>query len=471
MSGDGSTLVFSAPNGPDGSGMYTIKWNGRDVKRQGSPASVQHVTRDGQTLVTISGGTVRTMPVKGGKSTSHPIRGEKDIDPSALSAQKFRELSRGLGTTFYHPTMKGLDWEGLTKDYLELAERAHTQGEFNWIAGYFMGELNGSHLGAWGGVGGWSATDYRSSGSLAIDSERIALGGGAFGYEVTRVLPLATTQVGAMGLEEGDVITHVDFEPFGEGDTLDMHLAGKTGDEVVLTVNRTVDGEVMELNLLRTPVSSGAETRLRYDDWQQSRRELVEEMSGGRIGYLHIRAMGGPDLIEFERDLFAAAEGKDGLLIDVRSNGGGWTTDRVLASIMYTPHAYTIARGGHPIDGQGYPRDRLFIQKYNLPTNMLCNEKSFSNAEIISHAFKTLGRGTLVGEETYGGVISTGSFRLVAGTTVRRPFRGWFLPDGTDMENNGAMPDIRVEQTPEDESAGIDRQLQAAVEDLMKRLD
>ena len=470
ISGDGSTLVFRASNGPDGSGMYTSTWNGRDVERRGSPASVQHVSRDGQTLVMLRGGTVRTMPVKGGKETIHPVRSEKKIDHAQLSAQKFRELSRGLGTTFYHPTMKGLDWEGLTEDYLQLASRAHTQGEFNWVAGYFMGELNGSHLGAWGGVGGYSAPDYRSSGSLASDSDRVPLEGGAFGYDVTRVLPLATTQVGEMALQEGDIITAIDFEPFGARDTLDMHLAGKTGDEVVLTVMRDVEGETKELHLLRTPVSSGAEGRLRYDDWQQSRRELVDELSGGRIGYLHIRAMGAQDLIEFERDLFAAAEGKDGLLIDVRSNGGGWTTDRVLGSIMYTPHAYTIARGGHPIDGQGYPRDRLFIQKYNLPINMLCNEKSFSNAEIISHAFKTLERGTLVGEETYGGVISTGSFRLVDGTTVRRPFRGWFLPDGTDMENNGAMPDIRIEQTPQDESAGIDRQLEAAVEDLMNRL-
>ena len=99
-----------------------------------------------------------------------------------------------------------------------------------------------------------------------------------------------------------------------------------------------------------------------------------------------------------------AANGKDGLLIDVRSNGGGFTTDLLLASIMVKPHAYTIPRGGE----KGYPRDRLYIQRYTQPINMLCNERSFSNAEIISHAFKTLGRGTLIGNQTYGGVISTG---------------------------------------------------------------
>jgi tricorn protease len=101
---------------------------------------------------------------------------------------------------------------------------------------------------------------------------------------------------------------------------------------------------------------------------------------------------------------------------------------------------------------------------------MLCNEKSFSNAEITAHAFKAIKRGTLVGQQTYGGVISTGGITLLDGTTCRMPFRGWYLLDGTDMENNGAMPDLVVPQLPQDEAAGVDAQLDAAVDDLMKRL-
>ena len=101
---------------------------------------------------------------------------------------------------------------------------------------------------------------------------------------------------------------------------------------------------------------------------------------------------------------------------------------------------------------------------------MLCNEKSFSNAEIVSHAFKNLKRGTLVGEQTYGGVISTGSTSLADGTNIRTPFRGWYTLDGNDMENNGAMPNVRVPANPVDESNNFDAQLRAAVDDLIKRL-
>jgi len=217
-------------------------------------------------------------------------------------------------------------------------------------------------------------------------------------------------------------------------------------------------------------VGSAAERRLKYNDWRQKNADQVAEMSNGRIGYIHIQGMDQPSLDVFERDLYAAAEGKEGLLIDVRNNGGGWTTDRLLASIMVQPHAYTVPRGAGEVRKNAYPQDRLFIQRYTLPINLLCNEKSFSNAEIISHAFKALRRGTLVGQETNGSVISTGGFRLIDGTFVRLPFRGWYLMDGTDMENHGAVPDLIVEQTPQAESEGADEQLKAAVEDLLERL-
>ena len=146
------------------------------------------------------------------------------------------------------------------------------------------------------------------------------------------------------------------------------------------------------------------------------------------------------------------------------------TADRVFASLDARPHAYTVPRGADSSRTDGYPQDRLFIQRYVLPVNMLCNENSYSNAEIISHGFKALERGTLVGTQTTGSVISTGRATLIDGTTIRTPFRGWYLLDGTDMENNGAMPDLVVLQTPEDESAEHDAQLQKAVEDLLERL-
>jgi tricorn protease len=274
-----------------------------------------------------------------------------------------------------------------------------------------------------------------------------------------------------MRLEVGDVITAVEGEPIGATDTLEAMLQGRVGKETLFTVRRAVTGgEAKELQLLLTPISFEAEAMLFYNHWRNATARKVDQMSGGKIGYIHIRGMDQNSLDVFERDLYAAADGKQGLIIDVRNNGGGWTADRLLASIMYPRHAYTRPRGVPESVTDAYPQDRLFIQRYNLPINMLCNENSFSNAEIIAHAFKTLKRGTLVGQRTAGGVISTGGTSLIDGTSVRLPFRGWYLPDGKNMELNGAMPDLLVPQTPESEEADEDAQLNAAVEDLIKRL-
>ncbi len=469
----GDRVIFRAQGGAGGtSGVYSTKLDGSDEKRLATSGSVQHVSRDGSKVVMLSSGRAVMVGPSGGSETRVGISHTVAIDHEALSLQKFREMARTLGRTFYHPTMKGLDWEGLTEQYAELAARAWTSDEFAEIGMRLMGELSASHLGVTP-PSDYSNPDFRSSGRLGIDATPLEDGS----WRVDKVLPRLRTNSGEMRLRVGDVITGIELEPLKPGESLDQRLRARTGEETIVTVRRVIGGGdgvaavERSLDLLVTPVSSGEERNMRYDDWQLSNAAKVAEWSDGRIGYLHIRSMGAPDLVEYERDLFAAAYRKEGLIIDVRSNGGGWTTDRVLASLMYPFHAYTLARGADPERDKGYPRDRLFIQRFNGPVNMLCNEKSFSNAEIISHAFKTLKRGTLVGVPTHGSVISTGAFTLVDGTRVRQPFRGWFLPDGTDMENNGAVPDIIVEQTPRDEADGFDRQLRAAVDDLLTRLD
>lgn len=468
----GERVVFRAQGGAGGtSGLYSTKLDGSDEKRLATGGSVQHVSRDGARLVLASSGRASTIAAGGGSETSVPVSYTIDIDHEALNLQRFREMARTLGRTFYHPTMKGLDWGALTEAYADLARRARTADEFSDIGMRLMGELSASHLGI-SAPSDYTNPDFQASGRLGIDATPLGDGG----WRVDLVLPRLRTNAGNMRLVVGDVITAIELVELSPEDTLDEHLRARAGVETIVTVRRRIetDGEgpvEHSLDLLVTPVSLGEERAMRYDHWQLGNAGKVEELSGGRVGYLHIRSMGAPDLVEYERDLFAAAYGKEGLIIDVRSNGGGWTTDRVLASLMYPRHAYTVPRGADPEGGQGYPRDRLFIQRFNGPVNMLCNEKSFSNAEIISHAFKTLGRGTLVGVPTHGSVISTGAFRLIDGSTVRQPFRGWYLIDGTDMENNGAVPDLIVHQTPEDEAAGLDRQLEAAVKDLLERLD
>ncbi len=466
----GEQVYFRGKDGPD-EGLFSIGWDGKGQKKLTATGALQMVSLTGDTLVLVNAGRAATLPAAGGAPKTLDVDARFKVDRGDFAEQKFREAARIVGECFYHPTLKGLDWPALTERYAALARRTRTAEEFDAIAAYLLGELNGSHLGVSSRRRGAASGEPNGRLGVVVDPVPAAPGNQAApAFRVRSVVPYGPADRGPMKLLPGDVVTAVEGAPFQTAQSFEAAFAGRVGRETRVSVRREKDGKPLDLQLFLTPVAWGTEVQLRYDAWCAANEAKVHELSKGRLGYLHIRAMDDSSLQNFERDLYAAAEGHEGLVLDVRNNGGGSTADLVLASLMVQPHAYTTPRGGDPKVTTGYPRDRLFIQRYVLPANLLCNEKSFSNAEILSHAFRTLKRGTLVGQRTYGGVISTGGTSLLDGTSVRMPFRGWYLPDGSDMENNGAVPDLLVPQTPEAESRGDDEQLRAAVDDLVRRL-
>ena len=163
----------------------------------------------------------------------------------------------------------------------------------------------------------------------------------------------------------------------------------------------------------------------------------------------------------FTDAVFAECFGKDGVVIDVRYNTGGYTADRLIDILCGSRHVRTLYRG---VDEEGYIISRFGRPVItSLPVVVLANERSQSNAEEFTHAMKSLGRAKVVGTETAGDVIGTFDLNLLDYGVMRRPRIGFFLPDGTDLECHGAKPDIEVERTPADIAAGRDPQLEAAV--------
>ncbi len=465
----GDRVLFTSTIDGD-AGLYSIDHRGKERKNV-SAGGVSGVSTSltGDKAVFIKGGVARTAPPAGGETTTLGIDAPVAVDRAAERRQKFREAARVFGMMFYHPTLKGVDWARVMQRYERLAMNTRTAQAFTRVLATMFGEVDGSHTGSWGGKRyNAPAPDV---GLLAIDAEPVATG-----YEVARVLRDGPADNGDKGLLPGDTITAINGVPLADpaGGVRDLRAAmiGTAGKETLVTVERPGDDGPAEVNLVLIPHGQRAETNMRYRDEVERREALVHEWSNGRLGYLHIRGMSAPQVRDYERDLFAAAQGRDGLIIDVRDNGGGWTTDILLASLTAPAHAYTIPRGADPdtVEFDDYPRGRRLIHAYQRPVDVLMNEHSYSNAEIFSHAIKTIGRGRLVGTETHGAVISTGAHTLIDGTVIRIPFRGWYLPDGTDMEHHGAKPDVPVPQLPTDEAAGQDRQLKAAVEDLLKRL-
>ena len=189
---------------------------------------------------------------------------------------------------------------------------------------------------------------------------------------------------------------------------------------------------------------------------------MVDKLSNGEFGYLHIRAMDAPSLRQFQLDL-AANRTKKALVIDQRFNGGGGIDQELLAILAGREYQYTVGRDA----GVRQPRPQNFYG----PMVVMQNERSASDAEMFPAGFRALGLGQVIGVPTMGAVIGTGSYTLLDGSSIRTPGTGvWITKDGTNMENFGVPPDVHVDNTPADHVKGRDAQIERAVEVLRAEL-
>jgi tricorn protease len=324
-----------------------------------------------------------------------------------------------------------------------------------------LGELNASHLGF--SAGSDPREGYRDDWTVATGHLGLRFDPGykGPGVRVLDVVADGPTDAEKSRVRAGEVVLSIDGTAVDPGLDLAPLLTGIMDRDVALRVK---DAEGKERTVLVRPVYLRTIQRLLYAKWLEDNEKKVHELSGGKLGYLHIRGMSWGSFYEFERQLYAAGYGREGLVIDVRDNGGGFTADHLLTALTQPVHAYTISRGGAP----GYPQDRKVYATWSKPIVVLVNQGSFSNAEIFAHAIRTLKRGKLVGVPTAGGVISTGGARVMDFGWIRTPGRGWFLAGtGQDMEQNGAQPHFEVWPRPGEMVRGIDRQLEKAVEVLL----
>ena len=304
----------------------------------------------------------------------------------------------------------------------------------------------------------WRAKGWRPvTGHLGLEFDPSYEGEGV---RVRRAIKNTPPDRARSRIQPGEVLLSVDDMPVDATTEWTPLLTRDLSKDVTLRV-KDAKGTIRTVTM--RPITLGALRQSLYAQWVEDTRENVNSTSGGRMGYIHVRSMNWSSFQSFEADLYKAAHGREGLIIDVRENGGGFTADHLLTCLTQPRHAITVARGGGP----GYPQDRMVYARWDQPIVVLCNQNSFSNAEIFAHAIKTLGRGKVVGVETAGGVISTGGTRVMGLGSLRLPFRGWFLTqDGEDMEMNGCKPDIDVWIAPDDEVAGRDPQLEQAIEAL-----
>uniref|UniRef100_UPI0040497788 S41 family peptidase n=1 Tax=Candidatus Fervidibacter sp. TaxID=3100871 RepID=UPI0040497788 len=456
VSPDSKTVVFTATpvNQPE---IWSVPLEGGSLTRlaSGVTASQLQFSPDGNRIYFLSGGSIRYLTRPSGSLDAVNFTARLTVDRVVELEHMFDEGWKLLKEQFYDEKMHGVDWDAMRDKYRPLIEHVALKEDFYALVSMMLGELNASHLGISGQtvrgpetayLGVWFDPDHRGP-----------------GVKISDVLKNSPADRDESRLKVGEFILAIDGVDVANNEQLWEQLADKAGRVVELLVNEKPEKEGARTVKIK-PINRGQWSDLLYDDWVEKRKRMVDEWSNGRIGYIHIRSMSQSELRKFEREFCAEVVGKkEGLIIDVRFNGGGRIHDELLGILKRRLYALEQYRGAPPFTQP--------FQVWQKPTIVLINEFSASDAEIFPKAFRDLGLGKLVGVPTYGGVIGTYDVTLIDGTTFFRvPVTGWRTLDGVNLENYGVKPDILLEHSPDDNANDNDRQLKVAVEELLKAL-
>jgi tricorn protease len=370
------------------------------------------------------------IPPATGGGFSFSVR--QEVDLPRRKAIVFDTCWQLMRDHWYDAKLGNNDWDRVRDKYRKMAEDAPDMETVQTVVQMMLGELNGSHLGFTLTGGKAAPTEPRDvTAHLGVRFDPAYAGPG---LKIRDVLPGGPADKKRSGLFVGEIIETIDGKDVGRDLDLTKVLNGPLDREITLSV-KSLDGKAREVTV--RPITYPAAQALLYDQWLRHSKKLVADASQGKLGYLHISQMAMPNFRKFEEELVSEGAGKDGLVIDVRENPGGSITDHLLTALTQPNHAITVPRGGGP----GYPLDRKVYISWHKPIVVLCNQNSGSNAEIFSHAIKTLKRGQVVGVATAGAVVSTGAAPVLDVGTLRMPTRGWFtIDDGEDMEKHGAVP-------------------------------
>jgi tricorn protease len=427
------------------------------------------VSGDGKRLVVLDEGTLEVRPTEPrppqATGDSGP-RGEDDqfsvdlsrvrvdVRPGAEWAQAYDEAGRLMRDHYWRADMGGVDWAGVLDRYRPIVDRIGSHDDLVDLLWEVQGELGTSHAYV---VPPKDESDHdRRVGHLGADLRPDADGT----WRIERIIegessdPRARSPLLApgVGVRAGDAIRAVDGRPVDPVVGPGPLLVGAVDKPVELTIE-TGDGETRRVVV--TPIDD--ELTLRYHDWVAGRRAYVREKSDGRLGYLHV-----PDMMELgwaqlHRDLRTQLA-CDGVILDVRENGGGYTSQLVVERFARRVIGWDLARDLRP---EPYPVDAP-----RGPIVAVTDEWAGSDGDIVTAALQAYEIAPVVGVRTWGGVIGIdGRYKLVDGTEVTQPrYSFWFEGTGWGIENYGVDPDIEVVMTPQDRANGRDPQLDTAID-------
>ena len=421
---------------------------------------------DGEKVVVLQDRQIRVSPAsaKADEESGQLVKVDLSrirvqLDPLSVWGQAFDEAWRLQRDFFWTEDMAGQDWDSVHARYRPIVDRLGSHDDLVDLLWELHGELGTSHA----YVRPAAVTENGSNGQGRLGADLVFTGGG---WEITRILagessdPLATSPLTRPGADakSGDVLLAIDGVELTEARTPAMQLVGAAGRAVELTLrNGAGHGSQAGKQRRVAVVPVRDEERLRYQEWVAANRRTVRQASTGTFGYLHIPDMMANGWAQLHRDLDTETA-LDGLIVDVRRNRGGHTSQLVAELIGRKVTGWSMPRGERP---RTYPHHAP-----RGPVIILTDEFAGSDGDIITQVSKLRGIGPVIGTRTWGGVVGIDNrFALADGTGVTQPrYATWFSGGvGWGVENFGVAPDIEVAFPPHAYAAGTDPQLEYGI--------
>ena len=422
-------------------------------KMNGGSASLS-TDKEQKTLFLLGGRKMQKMEFSGEKFSNIDYRAEMKLNGVKERESMFNTVYKEEKERFYSKKMHGVDWEKLTTEYRKFLPYINNNNDFSEMLSELLGELNVSHTGS----------GYRAPGAEDKTAELglfVSKNGDKKGLKIDEIIVNGPFDNFKSKAKAGDVIEKIDGEEILPGTDYFPMLEGKTGKNTLVSLYSPASGQRWDEVI--KPIGASALTELLYNRWIKQREAEVERLSGGRLGYVHVRSMGD----ESFRNVYSKALGKfnqkDGIVVDIRYNGGGRLHEDLEVFLSGKKYLTQEIRGKDYCD--------MPSRRWTKPSVMLITEADYSNAHGSPWVYKTMKIGKLVGMPVPGTMTSVNWVTLQDPTLYFGiPVIGYRTAQGTYLENDQLEPDVKAPLDLIKAQSGADTQLETAVKELMKEL-
>ena len=408
-----------------------------------------------ENIFLISRGQLKKIEIKSSKATPIAFKAEFSYRPAKEREYIFHHTWRQVLDKFYDPEIHGIDWAGYEKAYEKYLPHINNNYDFVEMLSEMLGELNGSHTGA----RYYSASSTPATASLGAFYDNGYTGDGLKVEEIIAKGPLTKAD---SKIKPGCIIEKIDGTSIKSGEDYYPLLNGKAGKKVLLSVYNPTTKERFEEQV--KPITYGVQSNLLYKRWVEQKRQMVEKLSNGRIGYVHIKGMNSESFREIYSDMLGRYREKEAIIVDTRHNGGGWLHEDLAILLSGELFAKFMPRG------QFIGNDPF--NRWLKPSCVLMCEDNYSNAHGFPWTYKTLKLGKLIGAPVPGTMTAVWwESQIDPSIVFGIPQVGMKDMQGRYLENLQLEPDIEVYNSPESQLKGEDHQLEEAVKEMLKEVN